>query len=386
MTTPRYVQRLGRVFEALATLDLYPNGLLLDDLAGLLGCDVEEVRADLKAHNAGTDLGPFGLTVWVEFLSRLPAESGDDDTVHAGAGDDDGDDDDRDGDDGDDDDRDGDDGDGDDRDGDDRDGDDLYVEPADAVAVRLHRPAHLAGGGLAGGLTVADVGAALVAAEDLSRAEPDNVALTEVVAQLRSRWLPGVTEVRAPLAGRRFEAELTGAIAARRQVRIAYERTWQPGIVRRIVEPYALVRTHRGFEVDAGPLDADGSVRTYLVDQISELEVLDETFERPGDVEQLCAAHRRTTRVQMVVPASRAWVPEVLAEQVVTSAADEDVQVTMDVIEPLRERVGLVLLQAGPDAFVVAPESLTDADDELARRLLTHHGLARITGSDSSGE
>lgn len=356
MTTARYVQRLGRVFEALAALDLYPNGLLLDDLAAMLGCDVEELRADLAAHNAGTDLGPSGLTVWVEFLARLPEDTAELAGAQATVT-----------------------GDGVDEE------DDLFVEPDDALAVRLHRPPYLAaGGGVSGGLTVADVGAALVAAEDLSRAEPDNVALAEVVAQLRSRWLPGVTEVRAPLSERRFEAELTGAIAERRTVRIEYERTWRPGVVNRDIEPYALVRTHRGFEVDAGPLDDDGSIRTYLVDQISELTVLDRHFSRPGNVDDLCAAHRRTTRVQMVVPRSRAWVPEALAEQVVVVAADDDVQVTMDVIEPVADRVGLVVLQAGPDAFVVAPQTLADADDALARALLAHHGLLG-TSQDTTG-
>jgi proteasome accessory factor C len=337
---------LGTVFEALAVLDLYPQGLELGALAALIDVDPQTLRTDLIAYNAGTDLGPEGLTAWVEFLSRLPeaAEFEPDEAPEDEAPDDD------------------------------AQEDDLYVPGEQAVAVRLHNPG--AGvPGQAGGLTVSDIGQVLGAAEDLARVEPENVALAQVIAQVRSLWLPGVTDVWRPSLQRRFEAELTSAIADRRRVRITYDRTWRPGIVERIIEPYALVRTQRGFEVDAGPVQPDGRIRTYLVDQIVRMELLAEGFDAPADVEGLCAANRLATTVLMVIPADRAWVAEFLAEQVEVLSADDDVHVKMSVIEPLRDRVGLVLLQAGPGAFVTEPAQLADADDELARRLLAHHGL-----------
>lgn len=345
MTTARYVQRLGRIFEALQVLDLYPAGLELIDLAELLGCSADEVRTDLKAHNDGTDLGPAGMTAWVEFLSRLPADAQPSGEPQAEFGaetaDDDAD-------------------------------DDLMVDPDDATAVRLHR-ATIRGG--SSGLSVSEVGAILVAAEDVLRVEPGNAALAEVVAQLRSRWLPAVTEVWRPTFERLYEADLTLAIEERRRVRIVYDRAWQPGLIDRVIEPYALVRTHRGFEVDAGPVREDGHVRTYLVGNVVSLELLEEHFTRPDNADDLCARNRRSTRVEIVVPKERQWVTEFLAESVTVMAVDDDVSVALDLLEPVAMRVGLVLLQAGPEAFVSAPAHFRDADDALARELLAHHGL-----------
>lgn len=333
MATAGYVQRLGRVFEALQVLDLYPNGLTLADLATLLSCSPEDVRLDLMAHNNGTDLGPEGFTDWVEFLARLPEPT----------------------------------------DTDDDDDEDLLVSPREATAVRLHRAGVK---GRAGGLTIADIGAILLVAEDLAMLEPDNTALTTVIAQLRSRWLPGVTEPWRNAHGRLHEAVLTEAIERRRRVRIGYERQWQPGTVERVIEPYQLVRTQRGFEVDAGPVQDNGHIRTYLVSRMTSVAVLEEEeFERPGDAEALCAANRAVTEVHIVLPKDRQWVTEFLAEQVEVIEGDDDVSLRLEVIEPVARRVGLVLLQAGPEAFVVTPRGLADADHELALELLHHHGL-----------
>lgn len=349
MATAGYVQRLGRVFEALQVLDLYPNGLTLDDLATLLSCSPEDVRLDLMAHNNGTDLGPEGITDWVEFLARLPAPA---DT--AGHPDPDAN------------------GDPEEDPEEPDDDEDLLVSPREATAVRLHRAGAK---GRSGGLTIADIGAILLVAEDLAMLEPDNTALTAVIAQLRSRWLPGVTEAWRSSYGRLHEAVLTDAVEQRRRVRIAYERQWQPGTVERVIEPYQLVRTQRGFEVDAGPVQDNGHIRTYLVNRMMSVEVLEEEFERPGDAEALCAANRAVTEVHIVLPKDRQWVTEFLAEQVEVIEGDEDVSLRLEVIEPVARRVGLVLLQAGPDAFVVAPRELADADHDLALELLAHHGL-----------
>ncbi|MDQ1247774.1 MAG: proteasome accessory factor [Actinomycetota bacterium] len=343
MATAGYVQRLGRVFEALQVLDLYPSGLTLSDLATLLGCRVEDVRLDLMAHNNGTDLGPEGFTDWVEFLAHLPA---DDEAPVAGqppAHEDTSDDD-----------------------------DDLLVSPREATAVRLHRSGVK---GRSGGLTLADIGAILLVAEDLARVEPGNAALTEVIAQLRSRWLPAVTEVWRPSYDRLFEADLTDAIEQRRRVRIVYERTWRPGVIERVIEPYQLVRTQRGFEVDAGPVQDNDRIRSYLVNQVRALEVLDEHFDRPSHADALCAANRRATEVRIVLPKDRQWVTEFLAERVEVVEGDDDVSLRLEVIEPVAARVGLVLLQAGPEAFVVEPKALADADHDVALELLAHHDL-----------
>ena len=141
-------------------------------------------------------------------------------------------------------------------------------------------------------------------------------ALAAVVATLRSRWLPGVAAPGVSSREQGFVAELRDAIEKRRRVRIDYERVWQPGVISRVIEPFALERTRRGFEVDAGLVGEAGSVRTYLVPFIRRLQVLDEEFERPVDAVALCRAHRSTTRVLIVVPRDREWVVELLAERV----------------------------------------------------------------------
>ncbi len=333
----RFIQRLGRVFEALQVLDLYPNGITVTDLAEVIDTDPAELLRDLEAHNRGTEeMTPGHPAPFVEFLDHLPnaAEIERWDDLDESA--------------------------------------DPYVTASHAVAVRLY------GGGpsrTGGGLTIADLGALLVTAEDLTRVEPDNSDLARIIAELRSRVLPGSTAVWRTSYSRRHEADLMEAISEHTKVRIIYERQWEPGVVERIIEPYALVRTHLGFEVDAGPVQDNGRIRSYLVNQIRDLERLDEPFERPANAEALCARNRVTTPVVVVVPADRAWVAERLADDVTVVQADDDVELHVELLEPLAERTGLLLLQAGPDALVSTPALVADADVSAARILLEHHGL-----------
>jgi hypothetical protein len=79
--------------------------------------------------------------------------------------------------------------------------------------------------------------------------------------------------------------------------------------------------------------------------------------------------------VEVLVPRDREWATEYLCEKVEVVARDDDTELRLDVIEPLRRRVGLLVLQTGPDSFVTAPPELQDADEELALELLAHHGL-----------
>lgn len=327
--TARFVQRLGRTFEAVQVLDLYPSGISVDDLATMLSIEPADLLQQLAAFNrVGEQADPGASDVsYVEFLSRMPEPA--------------------------------------------EDSDDLYVEAGDAAFLRIGG----SGSGAGAGLTVAEIGAVLVAAEDLLRTEPGNTALMEVVAEIRSRWLPGFTHDEGSSASAHHEGALLAAVQERRKVRITYDRWWEPGIVDRVIEPYRLVRTHRGFEVDAGPVDAEGSIRTYIVEQIIDLEVLDDGFERPADADRLSDDHRAVTRVEVLVPRDREWATEYLCEKVEVVARDDDTELRLDVIEPLRRRVGLLVLQTGPDSFVTAPRELQDADEELALELLAHHGL-----------
>jgi proteasome accessory factor C len=69
------------------------------------------------------------------------------------------------------------------------------------------------------------------------------------------------------------------------------------------------------------------------------------------------------------VPKTKGYVEsaELLAE-------DEDsVKLRAHLLRPVKQRLGLLLIAAGPDAFVVSPRELSDAARDLARDLLAHH-------------
>jgi proteasome accessory factor C len=167
---------------------------------------------------------------------------------------------------------------------------------------------------------------------------------------------------------------MRSAIDERRRVRIRYARKWEPGVVEHVIEPYRLVHTHRGWEVDAGVVGRDEYAPTFLLSGIRELDVLDETFERPADVDERIERNRREVAVTFVVPQGARWVVERHAESAEVLEEDEEsVKLRANVLPPVQRRVGLVLLIAGPDAFVTEPAELRDAGRDLARELLTHH-------------
>ncbi|MGF1648461.1 MAG: helix-turn-helix transcriptional regulator [Kineosporiaceae bacterium] len=210
---------------------------------------------------------------------------------------------------------------------------------------------------------------------DMARTEPDNEVLRRTVDRLRDTLLPHTADDAAP-PGSDLAARLAAAVRRRHRVRFTYARAWDPGVHTRVVEPYRLTSTRRGFELDGAALDREGAVRTFLVAGIRDLEELDEHFTPPPDVEKAIARGRRTTAVRLLVPLDREWVVERFAERIERGRADdEDVELTAHVVPPVRDRVGLMVAVAGPGAAVLSPPDLRDADVDTARRLLAHHGL-----------
>ena len=69
-----------------------------------------------------------------------------------------------------------------------------------------------------------------------------------------------------------------------------------------MIEPLLLIRTRRGWELDATPGDARSSLRTYLLANIRSLAVLSETFEAPAHLTEMINKHRRDLIVIMDVP------------------------------------------------------------------------------------
>jgi predicted DNA-binding transcriptional regulator YafY len=323
-----YARRLAHVPGALRLLRLHPDGLPIARVAADLSVPEAQLREELEVFFLAdvVDSGSVGLRACaLEFLAPGP------------------------------------------------DGALAEADLAQAQVVRLTDDSPFDELGVAF-LSAADLGVLYRAASELSALEPDNTVLASAVARLGESVLGGVEGrggFKADVA-----ADLRRAAAEQRRVRITYSRAWHPGVVERVVEPWRVVSTRRGYEVDAGPLDDQGRLRTYLVSGIRDHDLLDETFERPADADERIAAARRPVRVRLVVPGDRVWVVERFAEQVTVEQADEDgTQLVADVLPPVRERVGLTLAVAGAGAFVVDPPDLRDADRETAQRLLEHHRL-----------
>ena len=209
------------------------------------------------------------------------------------------------------------------------------------------------------------------AADSLAGIEPDNRSLADAVRVLGESFLATAAESRDDTVA----AVLRDAVARRQVVRITYSRAWRPGVGTRDIEPYALHRTDRGWEVDAGPLVA-GRARTFIVDRITSAEPLPQSFERPAGIERILADERAVVEVEMSLPQRTQWAVDRFAETtaVLTSDAD-DLTVRAGFLPPVAERVGLVLVIAGRDSFVLAPDVYSSAGADLARALLAHHDL-----------
>ncbi|HEX6937645.1 MAG TPA: WYL domain-containing protein [Actinomycetes bacterium] len=318
-----YAKRLAALPRALAILELHPQGLPLADLAGELGVRPEDLREVVMAYYLAdlVELGNFGQPV-VEFFAP--------------------------------------------------DADDEEVDPATAQWVRVvaRDPEQELG---VDHLSAEQLGRLFEAGADLLALEPENATLRSALEAFQSALWP----VDGP-AGTEWKAttaqQLHKAVQERRRVRISYVRQWHPGAGERVIEPYRLVRTRRGWEVDAGPADEVAAVRTFLVSGISTCEVLDETFQLPADVDELLTTQRTPVTVELVVPQDRRWAVDRYSEAVTVLADDEEsVSLRAELLPPVAQRLGLLLLCCGPDAFVMTPLDLADSGADVARVLLEHH-------------
>ncbi len=317
-----YAARLAALPRALAILELHPQGLPLADLAAELGTTADGLREVVLAYYLAdlVELGNFGQPV-VEFFA--PGTSDED------------------------------------------------VDPTTAEWVRVvaRDPEHELG---VDHLSAEQLGRLHDAGADLRTLEPDNEELAAALEAFRQALWPVDS---GPVAtGDSTAQQLHRAVQEHRRVRITYVRQWHPGSGERVIEPYRLVRTRRGWEVDAGPSDDVAAVRTFLVSGIQSSEVLDEHFVPPADVDDLVSAQRSPVTVELVVPQDRRWAVERFAENTEVEDDDEQsVKLTATLLPPVQQRLGLTLLTCGPNAFVLAPRSLEDSGLELARTLLDHH-------------
>ena len=323
MATPKYVHRFARLPEVFDVLAAHPNGMSLTDLAAQLDVRPEELHTDLLAFYAA-DVSPVLLG-----LSR-PA------TVEFfGPG--------------------------------------GEVDPAEAEMVRLidDRPAEELG---VEHVDAGELALIYTAAVALADTEPDNHDLAAAIAVLTDAVFGEEPPEQEAAPSHRPVEALRTAIAKHRRVRIEYSREWRDGVIDRVIEPHHLFRTRRGWEVDAGPADDHSRLRTYLVANIRHYEALDETFADPARLADMMAAARATTRVRVQIPHAARWAADFHSEQVMVVAEDElSTTLDLDLLAPIRDRLGLLLLAAGTEARVLDPPSLIAAGPELAARLLEHH-------------
>jgi len=315
------IARLPRVFERLAA---HPDGLPLAELAADLDVPVAELRDDLLAFYTADVSSDWLLGLTRPDVLEFLGPDGDD------------------------------------------------ADPAEAEVVRFVEETGELGVEYVDAAELALVHTAALALLDL---EPDNTDLAEAIEVLTETMLgvPGAPP-EVP-AWKRALPLLQEARERRRAARIVYSRAWEPGVFEREIEPYSLVQTRRGWEVDAGPPDAEGRLRTFLLSNVRAVELLDRGFEVPPDLPDLLAAQRVTTTVRVLLPQAARWAADFYGERVRLVEDDEEsVVVDVDLLPPLEKRVGMLLLAAGTDAFVVHPPELADAGVVLAEELLVHHG------------
>ncbi len=78
--------------------------------------------------------------------------------------------------------------------------------------------------------------------------------------------------------------------------------------------------------------------------------------------------------MRVLLPQESRWVADFYAERVTFVEDDErDVVVDLELLPPLEDRVGRLLLTAGPTATVLDPPALDSAGVVLAEELLLHH-------------
>jgi len=175
--------------------------------------------------------------------------------------------------------------------------------------------------------------------------------------------------------------KLRRATRERRRVRMVYRGRSQPEPLQRDVDPYALV--HRwGWWYVIGHCHLRERMRTFRVDRIIELTLLDETFDVPTDfdIQEYLAAE---SHPQPQVQVRMRFAPEAALEaldnrafwETVEERPDGSVVVTFnapDLEWPLR-----VALSYGPHAVVLEPDELRCLVSERARAIAAQYVSTR---------
>lgn len=321
----KFVERVARIPEALALLAWYPDGLSLRDLGKHFGVSAETIRQDLTVYydieSWGWSFDIFRRSV-IEFAQPDGAESADvGETI-------------------------------------------VRVVSSDPAGLGVE---HLSSGDLAvlytAGLTLLDI-------------DPDDDDLANALELVSDTMLGAPSAGHAGARADQRLRVLREAQEGRAKVRITYSRAWREGVSERVIEPLRLVQTKRGWEVDAGPVE-DGSLRTYLLSGVREVERLDDTFEPPPGLDALLHEKRETTTVRLRLAQDARWAARMFSERLdVVAEDDATLEADLELLPPVGERVGLIMLASGPDTRLIDPGRLLPEAVGLARELLHHHSAS----------
>ncbi|MBF4765015.1 WYL domain-containing protein [Nocardioides islandensis] len=326
MAAPKFVERLARLPEVFSVLAAFPEGLSLEVLGKQFEVSADVMREDLVTFMDAESWG------WMHQIFRPPV------LEFLGADDDE-----------------------------DGSGEDVastvrLVHDAPAASLGVE---HLAAGDLA---VIYTAGLALL---DVDGTDAELRGALDVITET---MFGQKSEPPAPAEWNRLLPVLQEAQATRRRVDIMYSRQWQVGIGERTIEPLRLVQTQRGWEVDAGPPDAEGRLRTFLLANMRSAHVREDQFELPSHLESRLAHQRDTSLVRMALAQDARWAPDMFAEKVTVIGDDEDEFIAdLELLPPVAERVALLLLASGGSSRVLESEGVLAPALEYVEALLAHH-------------
>lgn len=326
MATPKFIQRLSRIPEVVNLLSAYPQGLALQELAAQFDTDVETLRQDITSY---LELESWGWSADIFHRPALEFVSPERSYVTEGSG---------------------------------------------GTLVRIV-PDATAGLG-AEYLSAGDLSVVYTAGAALLEVDPDDQDLAEALQVIAETMYGEPSAMPTPGDWTRTLRVLQEAQEHRRKVTIVYSRAWTQGVTERVIEPLRLVQTKRGWEVEAGPVGPEGNLRTFLLSNIRSAEALDQVFETPVGATAMLEKQRRTTRVQMTITQDARWAARQFAESITMVTEDEDsVTLDLELLAPIGERVGLIMLASGTST-IVKPGALAPDALRYVEELLQHHESA----------
>lgn len=251
----------------------------------------------------------------------------------------------------------------------------LYVDGDKVVAeglLDLHRPQ----------LLTAEEGFALAAAAHALLEVPgagDESPLRSALSKLEEAI--GGSKIALDIEVPESLEELKAAAEASEEVEIEYFKSAASAPSARVVEPYEVVLREGRWYMD-GWYEPAGGFRRFQLGRVLAVRRTGRGFERPPDrVAELASLSRRpeaflggpdAIRARIVFPAVASFAVEPVARGELEEAGDGRLAAEVEVGD-VEGWFGRLMIQLGPDAFVLEPADLAGAGREAARRALQRY-------------